>query len=362
MLQIMIIFSLVAGIDKLLNNKYGLGVKFEEGFKAMGGLALTIIGIYSLSPIIAKGLIPILDPLAKLLNTDPSVFISSLLATDLGAYNTSVEVANNPLIGNFNGLILGSMLGATISFTIPIAINLIDANDFPFFAKGILSGIVTVPAGMIVSGLLMKVPAKDIFFNIIPVVLISFIIAWGLMKAQDRTVQIFNILGKLILGISTFGLLISILQSAFGIKLIDGLIPIEESAILVLNISIVLSGAYPLLYFVSRKLHKYLHRLSDKYDMDTYSILGLISSLASCLPMLGVYDKMNKKGKILNAAFAVSGAFTFGGQLGYISSVAPEFVNPFIMGKLTAGMSAILLGLVLIKFEKNPGGSKCECK
>lgn len=215
---------------------------------------------------------------------------------------------------------------------------------------------------MIVSGLLMKVPAKDIFFNIIPVVLISFIIAWGLMKAQDRTVQIFNILGKLILGISTFGLLISILQSAFGIKLIDGLIPIEESAILVLNISIVLSGAYPLLYFVSRKLHKYLHRLSDKYDMDTYSILGLISSLASCLPMLGVYDKMNKKGKILNAAFAVSGAFTFGGQLGYISSVAPEFVNPFIMGKLTAGMSAILLGLVLIKFEKNPGGSKCECK
>lgn len=136
MLQIMIIFSLVAGIDKLLNNKYGLGVKFEEGFKAMGGLALTIIGIYSLSPIIAKGLIPILDPLAKLLNTDPSVFISSLLATDLGAYNTSVEVANNPLIGNFNGLILGSMLGATISFTIPIAINLIDANDFPFLQKG----------------------------------------------------------------------------------------------------------------------------------------------------------------------------------------------------------------------------------
>ena len=33
-------------------------------------------------------------------------------------------------------------MGATISFTIPIAVNLISKEDFSYFAKGILIGIV----------------------------------------------------------------------------------------------------------------------------------------------------------------------------------------------------------------------------
>ena len=352
MVYIMIIFSIVGGIDKLLDNKYGLGVKFEEGFKAMGGLALTIIGIYSLSPVIAKIVVPVLSPLAKILNTDPSVFISSLLATDLGAYTTSMEITTNPLVGNFNGLILGSMLGATISFTIPIAINLISINDYPYFIKGILAGIVTVPVGMVISGLLMKVPVYNIIFSLIPVILFTLPIAWGLIKAQEKMVSIFNILGKVIISISIIGLLLSILDSSLGIKLIDGMIPLEEGAILVVNISIILSGAYPLLYFISRRLHKVLRIITDKYDIDEYSVLGLISSLASCIPMLGVYEHMNWKSKILNAAFAVSGAFTFGGQLGYVSLVSPESVNPFIIGKLAAGLASLGLAIVLIKLEK----------
>jgi len=352
MLYIMIVFSIIGGIDKLLDNKFGLGVKFDEGFKAMGGLALTIIGVYSLSPVIAKAVVPILNPLAKLLHTDPSVFISSILATDLGSYTTSIEIAKDSIVGNFNGLILGSMLGATISFTIPIAINLISIKDYPYFVKGILAGIVTVPVGMIVSGLLMKVPVNDIIFNVIPVIIFALPIGWGLIKAQDKMISIFNILGKIILIISTLGLLLSILDFSLGIELIDGMIPLEEGAILVVNISIILSGAYPLLYLVSRKLHKILRIITNKYDLDEYSVLGLISSLASCIPMLGVYEKMNWKGKILNSAFAVSGAFTFGGQLGYVSSVSPESVNPFIIGKLAAGVAALGIGFLLIKLEK----------
>lgn len=352
MLYIMIAFSIIGGIDKLLGNKFGLGVKFEEGFKAMGGLALTIIGIYSLSPVIAKGLVPILNPLAKLMHTDPSVFISSLLATDLGAYTTSMEIAFNPLVGNFNGLILGSMLGATISFTIPVAINLISINDYPYFTKGILAGIVTVPIGMIVSGLLMNIAIIDIVFSLIPVILFALPIGWGLIKAQEKIISIFNMLGKIILIISTLGLILSILDYSLGIKIIEGMIPLEEGVVLVAGISIVLSGAYPLLYFISRRMHKVLHKITEKYDIDEYSVLGLVSSLASCIPMLGVYEQMNWKGKILNAAFAVSGAFTFGGQLGYVSAVSPESVNPFIIGKMAAGISSLILAFILIEFEK----------
>ncbi len=352
MIYIMITFSIIAGIDKLLGNKFGLGVKFDEGFKAMGGLALTIVGVYSLSPVIAKLLIPILIPLANKINTDPSVFISSILAIDLGAYNTSMEIARNSLVGSFNGLILASMLGATISFTIPVALNIVSTNDYPYFTKGILSGIVTVPIGMLASGVFMKVPLKDILLNLIPVILFAIPIAWGLVKQQNLMVKLFSVLGKLITIICTFGLILSMLEFSFGIVIIDGMLPFEEGVIIVAGISIILSGAYPLLHFLSNRMHRILKVINKKYDLDQYSVLGLISSLASCIPMLGVYENMNWKGKILNGAFAVSGAFTFGGQLGYVASVAPEYVNPFIVGKLAAGISALGVGLLIIKLEK----------
>ncbi len=360
MLYVMLGFSLLGGIDKLLNNRFGLGIKFDEGFKAMGSLALTIIGIYSLSPVIAKAIIPILGPLSTWMNVDPSVFVSSILATDLGAYNTSIEIARDPIIGMFNGVILASTLGATISFTVPVAINLISEDDFQYFAKGILAGIVTVPLGMIVSGLLMNIDIMRILWNLMPVLLFSLLIAYGLIKTQERIMVIFRLLGKIILGVSTFGLILGILDYSLGIVIIEGLIPLEEGALLVLSISIILSGAYPMLFFLSRRLHRILRRITEKYDIDDFSILGLFASLASCLPMLGVYHEMNWKGKILNAAFAVSGAYVFGGQLGYVTSVAPHTVNAFIIGKLVAGIASLLVAFYLIKMEIKGEGIKIE--
>jgi ethanolamine transporter len=360
MLYVMLGFSLLGGIDKLLNNRFGLGVKFDEGFKAMGSLALTIIGIYSLSPVIAKGILPLLGPLSTWMNVDPSVFVSSILATDLGAFNTSVEIARDPAIGVFNGAILASTLGATISFTVPVAINLITEDDFQYFAKGILAGIVTVPLGMVISGLMMNIGLGRIVWNLLPVGVFSLIIAYGLIKSQEKTMFVFRWLGKVILGISTFGLILGILDFSLGIVLIEGLISLEEATILVLSISIVLSGAYPMLFFLSRRLHRVLRLVTERYDIDDFSILGLFSSLASCLPMLGVYHEMNWKGKILNAAFAVSGAYVFGGQLGYVTSVAPQAVNAFIIGKLAAGISSIFVALYLIQMEIKGEGIRIE--
>ncbi len=52
---------------------------------------------------------------------------------------------------------------------------------------------------------------------------------------------------------------------------------------------------------------------------------------------------MDRKGKILNAAFAASGAFVFGDHLAFTSAVNPEMVLPIIVSKLTGGISALLL-------------------
>ena len=107
-----------------------------------------------------------------------------------------------------------------------------------------------------------------------------------------------------------------------------------------------------MLHFLSKKLDLYLVKAGEKLNIDKYSILGIFTSLANCIPMLGIYDKMNNKGKVLNAAFAVSGAYTFGGQLGYIASVSSEAVNPFIISKLVAGITAIMVASIVMQIEK----------
>lgn len=52
-IYIMVVFMCVGAIDKILGNKWGYGKEFDEGFMAMGPLGLALIGILSLSPVIA---------------------------------------------------------------------------------------------------------------------------------------------------------------------------------------------------------------------------------------------------------------------------------------------------------------------
>ncbi|NLV88233.1 MAG: ethanolamine utilization protein EutH [Tissierellia bacterium] len=356
MIKVMIVFSIIGAFDRIFKNRLGMGDKFDEGFKAIGSLALSIIGIYSLSPLLAKGISPLLYPLGKMINIDPSVFLGSILAPDLGGYNTCVEIALTSSLGELNGLILSSMLGATISFTIPVAVGLISKEDFSYFAKGVLAGIITIPIGVFVGGLMMGISLKLILLNLLPIVIFSIILILGLQKVQEKTIRVFNILGRLIIIISTIGLMISIIDFIFGVELIKGIIPLEEGAILVVNIGIILSGAYSMLHFISKILDKYLLKIEEKFKIDKYSILGIFASLANCIPMLGIYDKMNNKGKVLNAAFAVSGAYTFGGQLGYIASVSSKAVNPVIISKLLAGILAILMASIIMRIEKKSIG------
>lgn len=348
-LYIMVLFSIIGGIDKLLGNRHGLGEKFDEAFRSMGSLTLSMVGIIGLAPFISQILSPGLIKLSTLTGADPSIFISSILATDLGAYPSSVELAESQAVAEFSGLILASTMGATISFTIPIGVNLIPENDFPYFAKGILVGMITIPIGMVIGGIAMGIPLDIIWINLLPVLILSIIIGFSLFKYPDKVLHIFNILGKSIVFISIIGLLISILDFILGIKLIPNMIPFEEAFIIVGKTVVMISGAYPLFYFLSNKLGKYLNKLSEKLGINEFSTLGLMTSLANSIPTMGIYGSMDQKGKILNAAFMVSGAFVFGGQLGYVSSMSKDIITPFVLAKLSGGILSVVLANLIIK-------------
>ena len=76
---------------------------------------------------------------------------------------------------------------------------------------------------------------------------------------------------------------------------------------------------------------------------------GLIASLANSIAAFGMVKNMDDRGKVVNIAFAVSGAFVLGDHLGFTAGFAPEMLPGLIVGKLAGGISAVALALFLTK-------------
>ena len=65
-------------------------------------------------------------------------------------------------------------------------------------------------------------------------------------------------------------------------------------------------------------------------------------------------DQMDNKGKLLNSAFAVSGAFTFASHLAFTMAYNADYIPAVIAGKLVAGALSLVVGFVLYKkFDKD---------
>ena len=150
---LMVLFMALGAIDRIIGNRFGLGEKFEEGIIAMGSLALAMIGIICLAPVLANLLRPVVVPVYQFLGADPAMFAGTILANDMGGAPLAKELALSPEAGQFGGLIVGAMLGPTIVFTIPVGLGIIKAEDRRYLATGVLAGVITIPVGAFVGGL-----------------------------------------------------------------------------------------------------------------------------------------------------------------------------------------------------------------
>ncbi len=228
-IYIMVFFMAVGAIDKcLLNNKFGYGEKFEEGIMAMGALALSMVGIVSLAPVLAKILGPIVNPVYSALGADPAMFATTLLANDMGGYPLAMSLATDPLVGKFAGLILGSMMGATIVFTIPVALGIIEKEDRPYLAKGVLAGMVAIPVGCFVGGLVAGFPLGLVLSNLVPIIIFAVLIILGLWFIPEKMTTGFTYFGTGVVAIITLALAAAIIEFLTGVVVIPGMAPIEE--------------------------------------------------------------------------------------------------------------------------------------
>ncbi len=345
LIAVMAAFAVLGALDRIFGNRFGVGKEFEDGILAMGSLAMAMIGIICLAPVLANLLKPVVVPVYRFLGADPAMFAGTILACDMGGGALAQELTTDPQAALLGGVLAGATLGATVVFTIPVAMGIVAEEDRPALAKGILCGIVTIPFGIFAGGLVAGFPVMMVLRNLIPIALIAF----GLWRWERAMIKGFVAFGKGVVAVITAGLAAAIVQTLTGFVIIPGLAPISDGFETVGAIAIVLAGAFPLVFVLTKLLKKPLFKLGALLHINDMAAAGLIASLANSIATFGMVKDMDRRGKVVNIAFAVSAAFVFGDHLGFTAGFAPEMLPAMIVGKLAGGVSAIAVALWLTR-------------
>lgn len=346
---VILICSLLGAVDWLLGNKLGVGKEFERAFSLFCPMALSMLGMIVVAPAIGVWLTPAFEGFYKFFGIDPSVIPASLFANDMGGMQLAQSVCKGEKIGNYNAFVISSMMGCVISFTIPFSIGIVKKEQHKELFFGFLCGIITIPVGSLVAGLLCEIPITALLVNLIPLMILSAILMAGLILLPNICIKCFCVFGVCIKAMSVIGLVISIFTFLTKMEISSHFDTFENAVLICANACVTLSGALPLMFVVAKLLKRPLNRLGAKIGIDGVSVLAFLGSLVTNASTFGVMEKMNKKGVVLNSAFAVSAAFVFGSHLAFTMAFDPAYVLPMIAGKLISGIFAVILALAVYK-------------
>jgi len=342
------IFAVLGAADRMTGNHLKIGEEFEKGIMSMGSLALAMVGMIVLTPTLSEILIPVVGPLSDFLHIDPS-FVAGFLANDMGGGPLGRQLSPDTVWGGFNGLVVASMLGVTICFTIPVPLQTVDKKYHKDILNGILCGIITMPIGCIVGGLVEGCPLPALVWNLVPVIFVSGLVCFGMMRNARLCRKIFSVIGNIVLAVISVGLAAGALEYFTGRKVIPHMESVGVAFESVWGIAITLAGVFPLISVVSRILQKPLVRLGGLLKINDSAVVGLIASLSNSIPMFAMIEKMDSKGIMMNMAFAVSASFVFGDHLAFTIAYDERFLDGMIAGKLVGGICAIAAAHLLYK-------------
>lgn len=346
---IMACFGVLGAIDYLIGNKFGIGKEFDRAFKLLGTMALTMVGMIVLAPTIGHYLSPAFDAISNVIPIDPSVIAGSFLANDMGGWPLAKELATTQGGAILNGLVISSMLGATISFTLPFVLTTVKKERHPLVVLGLLCGICVIPVGVLVSALILGLSMSEILMSVLPLLIICIVLALLLWFFPKFCLKAFTIFGHVMRVIIIFGLVVGIFEAMTGWDIIPHNDPVMDGVSVIFNATCFMTGAFTLINILSRLLKRPLELLGGKIGINATSAMGFIGSLATNVTTFANADKMDDKGLVLNSAFAVSASWALCGHLAYTMSTIPDALPAVIVGKLLSGIAALVVALLLYK-------------
>ena len=334
--------ALLGGIDRVLGNKLGYGEKFENGFRMLGPVALAMAGIICLAPVMSAIHGVVIRPLCNLLNMDPGIF-GSILAIDMGGCQLSIDLASDPQFGLFSGVVVSSIFGCTVVYSIPVGLGFIGEDDRPYFTKGILA---TMPVSIIVSALMLRLPLINTLWNCLPVLLISALLAIGVSKKPDAMMKGFQAFAKGIRTIAMLGLTLAAFAHLTGITIVKQLQPLQDAMKTVSAICIVMLGSMPLAELIQRLMKKPFGWICDKTGLNGATTTGLLLGLVSATPALAMIPQMNRRGQVVGSACMVSCVCSFGAHFAFANNLYPDMVPAMLAAKLLGGLLGGVIAMI----------------
>lgn len=374
--------SIIGCIASIFKPYSPLAKQYLSGFYAIGHIFVAIAGIFAIIPHLVGMLEKFIVPFYKSTLLEPSLAITSILAVDMGGYQVAMQVCEN-YEGFVMAMFVGYMSGATIVFSIPIGLRILDASLHKDFALGIMIGFLSIPFGVFVSCLVvMLFPisiresvatqgvgtytlAFDIFYvlyNLMPLLIFSLTISLGLYFAKEIMIKLFRIFGyiidiwgKLFLALFLIEHFSGFFSNQFGTFPFDAVFADSVDSVRALEIAgytgLMLSGAFVLCHLLNAFLES-KRAFFARFGSDVTLIGGIMACSSNILVGYPMLPQMKSETRIKVIAFSVCGGFLLGDHLSFSANFQPNLIVAVSIGKIAGGILSLYLARLFIAKNK----------
>jgi ethanolamine transporter len=381
-ITVVLLCALAGAIAALFNEEKGLGKEFVEGLRAIGYIFIPVAGIMAAVPYLSQLLEAVVGPAFSQIGADPAMAATTVIAVDMGGYQLADQLANNRESW-IMAMLAGYMAGATIVFSIPVGLSLLDKRDHKYMALGALSGILSIPIGMLIacavlmllSPAIRPAPSIDaaasetlrfnwgaILLNLAPLAAIAVVLALGLHFAPRAMIRGFIVFGRVMDGAIKLVLVCAIVEyftAIFFTRFLDGkglfsyilrdywrfdpIVGRERALEVAGYIGMMLAGAFPMVYLIKKFLARPMDLLGRRIGLEAAGAAGLLAAVANILAMFRLIKEMRAQDKVLCIAFSVCAAFLLGDHLAFTANFQPTLIPVVMAGKLGGGIVGFLL-------------------
>ena len=370
--------AIVGCLASVIKPESELGQQFVAGIDSLGPIFLPVAGIMASAPYLTAFVSTVFGPAYSAVGADPAMAATTFIAVDMGGYQLADALAETRESW-IMAMITGYMAGATIVFSIPVALKMLEKRDRKYLALGVMSGLLAIPIGVLVASAIIAVSHPvvrevvstnadatyqlmlswgQIGVNLIPLIIICVALAAGLKFKPDAMIRGFIVFGRVmesalkivfvLVVVEYFTGLWSTLFGSFGF---DPIIADEDDIFRALEtsgaIGMMLCGAFPMVYLIRRYLAKPLAKIGGAVGLSSDATAGLLAGSANVLALFSMVRDLRAKDKVVCMAFAVCCAFLFGDHLSFTANFQPTLIVVVLAGKLAAGICAIVFAKLL---------------
>lgn len=365
-------------IASIWDEDSGLGKEFLSGLYTIGIIFVPVAGIMAAQPYVSAAVPAIFGPAFAAVGADPAVAANTFIAVDMGGYQLADAIARSRedwIIA----MVVGYLAGATIIFSIPIGLTMLKEEDRPYMALGTMAGFLSIPVGALVAGILLILTGPTIrdavstnaeatyalaitfgqlVANLIPLAIICAAFAAGLALIPGAMIRGFLIFGRVLTAVLRLILVLSIIEyftSAFSSLLggwgFDPIIADEADQFRALElagyIGIMLAGAFPMVYLITRYLSAPMEALGRRLGLQAEGAAGLVAACANIIALFRLVEDMTPRDKVLTLSFAVCGAFLFGDHLAFTANFQPSLIVIIMIGKVAGALAGFAIALLI---------------